>query len=232
MLAYDTLAFGALEPWSFILMASHTSVFVEIALLTMAFTFCGCAPAPRATTSTDVPAAPIAPTAANVPPAVTPTAIEVGTSAPRVAAVTPSDRVAPEASANQDAAAQAHATHTSSVAPSPFTTARTGSGAPVLKAAVPTRQTLRTGGSAPVAVYAPPQAIVTFQTRDGGIFPNGQATITVITDDQGLARTIFTANPGTVDQVAVLAGSPGAMGTLSLFLDVTYSPSTDLKAVP
>jgi len=211
-------------------MPSHTSIIVEILTVGAVLFVCGCAPSPRVSPSVAHQTAPTAPVAAHVPPAATPTVGEVGTSAPRTAVVPTADRVAPAVSANQPATAPSHVS--SSVAPSPFTTAKAGSGAPVLKAAVPTRQTLRTGGSAPVAVYAPPQAIVTFQTRDGGIFPNGQATITVTTDEQGLARTIFTANPGTVDQVAVLAGSPGAMGTLSLFLDVTYSPSTDLKAVP
>ena len=219
-----------MQPWSVILMASHTSLAVEVVCIATVLVVCGCAPGPRVSPSAAHQTAPTTPVAAHVPPAATPTVVEVGTSAPRAAEVPPTERVAFEASPKQPATS--HATPTGSGAPSPYNTAKAGSGAPVLKAAVPTRQTLRTGGSAPVAVYAPPQAIVTFQTRDGGIFPNGQATITVTTDDQGLARTIFTANPGTVDQVAVLAGSPGAMGTLSLFLDVTYSPSTDLKAVP
>jgi len=99
----------------------------------------------------------------------------------------------------------------------------------LLQAAVPSRQTLRTGGSAPMAVTATSQAQVTFQTRDGGIFPNGQATITVTANDAGLAQTVFTANPGTVDQVAVLVGSPATIGTITLYLDITYPPSTDLK---
>ena len=209
-------------------MASHTSLTVEVVCLATVLVVCSCAPVTRVSPPVADRTESTAPVAAHVPPAASPTAVEVGTSAPRAAAVTPADRVAPAVSANQPATAPSHVS--SSVAPSPFTTAKAGSGAPVLKAAVPTRQTLRTGGSAPVAVYAPPQTIVTFQTRDGGIFPNGQATITVTTDEQGLARTIFTANPGTVDQVAVLAGSPGAMGTLSLFLDITYTSSTDLKA--
>jgi len=230
MLVYDTLAFSISEADFVTRMVVRTFMVVVIACLAMAFSACGCAPAQRTAPSAAQPTPGTAPAAESVPTVAATPAAEIGTGSPRAAVVTPSDRVAPAAPSGDSQ--PSHSQRTSTAPASPFATAKAGSGAPVLKAAVPTRQTLRTGGSAPVAVYAPPQAIVTFQTRDGGIFPNGQATITVTTDDQGLARTIFTANPGTVDQVAVLAGSPGAMGTLSLFLDVTYSPSTDLKAVP
>jgi len=58
----------------------------------------------------------------------------------------------------------------------------------------------------------PAKAPVTFTSFDLGAFENGLTSITVAADDQGVAQVKFTAIPGTVADVNILAGSPLASG--------------------
>jgi hypothetical protein len=75
-------------------------------------------------------------------------------------------------------------------------------------------------GSTTLTVRAVPLAPVTFTVLDGGMLPNHLGSMTVRADDQGLASTVYTATPGTVDDVQVLAGSPLAAGTVTLVVHV------------
>jgi hypothetical protein len=82
-----------------------------------------------------------------------------------------------------------------------------------------------------LAVIAVAGEPVTFVTREGGMFPNGQAVVTVRCQADGVARTRFTATPGTVDDVTVIAGSPATSGTAEIILHVSY-PGSQLTGEP
>jgi len=69
-------------------------------------------------------------------------------------------------------------------------------------------------------VQAVPKAPVTFTTFDLGEFQNQLPSITVAADDQGIAVARFTATPGTVDAIHILAASPMTSGQLQFVIDV------------
>lgn len=106
-----------------------------------------------------------------------------------------------------------------------FQTATPGPGVPELTVVGASEQRIQQGRSAEIAFRAAPDAPVSFLSREGGQFPNGQAAITVLADAEGIARTVFTATPGTVDDVYVQAGSPAAVGTASVVIHVLYPDS-------
>jgi hypothetical protein len=92
---------------------------------------------------------------------------------------------------------------------------------PVLALAGPGLLHIDAGGSALITVRAAPLAAVTFVSRDGGIFHNEAAVITVRADAAGLATARFTATPGTVNGVAIQISSPAASGLVAQFLEIS-----------
>lgn len=112
-----------------------------------------------------------------------------------------------------------------------FATAKPGPDVPALRIEGPSEQRIQPGESAPVTVRTAPDEVVTFFTKEGGLFPNQQSCITVLADETGIARTLLTANPGTVDDVYIMAGSPAAIGTISLVVHVLY-PDSPLVLAP
>jgi hypothetical protein len=106
-----------------------------------------------------------------------------------------------------------------------YDTAHPGPGVPSLTIVGPSDQRIHPGDSAPVAMQTAPESLVTFSAKDGGLFPNQQSSITVLADEQGIATTSILANPGTVDDVYVFAGSPAAVGTICTIVHVLYPDS-------
>lgn len=80
------------------------------------------------------------------------------------------------------------------------------------------------GGSAVLKVKGVPRAPVSFTSTAGGHFDNRISYITVLADDQGLASVTFTADR-TADDIQILAGSPRAVGTVSLIVHALYEHS-------
>jgi hypothetical protein len=71
-----------------------------------------------------------------------------------------------------------------------------------------------------LAVKTPPDAPATFTSFDLGAFQNGLTTITVQADKEGVARATFTATPGTMGDVNILAASPLTQGQASFKITV------------
>ncbi|MDI6775519.1 MAG: hypothetical protein QME60_09075 [Verrucomicrobiota bacterium] len=67
---------------------------------------------------------------------------------------------------------------------------------------------MKPGESATLLAIAVAHAPVTFTSFDWGEFQNRLTSITVQADSSGIASAIFTATPGTVGQVDILAASP------------------------
>lgn len=89
-------------------------------------------------------------------------------------------------------------------------TAAPGAGVKHLHSKGSERLKVAVGGNVDLAVRGTPSAPVTFTAFDGGVFENQLASITVRADDKGEAHATFTATPGTIDDVNVIAGSPMA----------------------
>ena len=106
-----------------------------------------------------------------------------------------------------------------------YDTATPGPDVPMLTSAGPTEQRIRPGETVTLSVRTVPGSVTTFASQDGGVFPNHAASITVLADEQGVAMTTLTADPGTVDDVQVQVGSPGAVGTIGLLVHVLYPQS-------
>jgi hypothetical protein len=94
------------------------------------------------------------------------------------------------------------------------------SGAPSLRAQQGTWFTVAAAGQVTLEVIAAPGAPVTFTATDEGVFAtNGRGTITVAANGVGVASTVFVAGHG--GRAAVLAGSPLALGTIRLVIEVS-----------
>jgi hypothetical protein len=106
-----------------------------------------------------------------------------------------------------------------------FEDATPGPGVPALAVVGPSSQVIAAGATAAVAVQTAPNGDVTFTVREGGAFPNGLPSITVLADGDGVARTVFTATAGTVDDAHIQAGSPQAVGHLLIPIHITYPGS-------
>ncbi len=85
----------------------------------------------------------------------------------------------------------------------------------------PMFQRLEQGRSIVLKVSAPAGAPVTFVTLDGGAFENELGSISVAADDEGIARSVFTATTGVIAEVNILAGSPLCTGQLHFRLFVS-----------
>jgi hypothetical protein len=157
-----------------------------------------------------------------------PAPIQAPAAAPEVAptpvTVVPSDRVAPKKSKKllDPAIQKALAT----VDPMRvYDTAKAGENVPALVIVGPSDQRIQPLGSAEVAVRGAPESLVTFASSDGGVFSNQEASITVLSDEEGVARTTVHAPVGTIDDVPVRIGSPAASGTVIALVHVLYPDS-------
>lgn len=83
--------------------------------------------------------------------------------------------------------------------------------------------TPRTSTGVPIAlvVQSAPLAPVTFTTVDGGVFDNTLNSITVASDEAGMATVHYTPTPGVVHDVAVVAASPLAAYAAEVIVFVT-----------
>jgi hypothetical protein len=107
-------------------------------------------------------------------------------------------------------------------------TARPGPGVPILSLIGPSMVVIEPGGSATLRAQSAPRALVHFYAKDGGIFPNQRASITVLADDQGVATTTLAANPGTIDDTTIFIGSPRASGMVSMIVHILHPGSIHL----
>ena len=102
-----------------------------------------------------------------------------------------------------------------------FATAEPGPNVPELLAAGQVRQFVSAGGSAILAVRAPAGAPVTFTTYGLGTFAHDLPSVTVPADAAGVAQVVWTATPGTVNNVHILVGCPLASGQVDLAVFVS-----------
>lgn len=111
-----------------------------------------------------------------------------------------------------------------------FQVAQPGPGVPRLRSSSPRLQQITQGDSTKLRVAAPPKSPVTFTSFDLGQFENQLTSMTVQANAAGIAEVQFTATPGTIDDVHILAGCPVAAGqvrfTVNVLLPTTPRPST------
>jgi hypothetical protein len=81
-------------------------------------------------------------------------------------------------------------------------------------------------GSTTLAVQSVPRGPVSFASLDMGAFDNGLGAITVQADDQGIARTTYTATRGTIAQARIAIASPVASGTGTMLIQITAAGAT------
>lgn len=101
-----------------------------------------------------------------------------------------------------------------------FQSAQPGPGVPKLYPGSPQRQHIRQGATAKLRVAVPPGSPVTFTSFDAGAFSNKLTSITVQADPKGTAETEFTATPGTIANVHILASSPVTSGRARFVVNV------------
>jgi hypothetical protein len=104
-----------------------------------------------------------------------------------------------------------------------FQTAQPGPQTPVLHPLTPTQVSITQDGQAILRVISQPLSPVSFTTFDLGRFGNSLTAQTVIADATGVASVTFSAGPGTIDAVHVLAGSPVASGQVAF--DIQVAPA-------
>ena len=80
--------------------------------------------------------------------------------------------------------------------------------------------TIPQGGHTTLRVRTVPLAPVTFTSFECGAFANRLTSTTVRADAQGIASAEFTAPPGTLNDVTILAGSPLASGQINFCVTV------------
>jgi hypothetical protein len=103
-----------------------------------------------------------------------------------------------------------------------FQSAAPGPNVPVLLPVVPTQLAMVQDQEVILRVRSQPGAAITFSSLDLGRFGNQLVSQTVIADANGIGSVSFTAGPGTVDAVHVLAGSPMASGQVTF--DIMVRP--------
>ena len=86
------------------------------------------------------------------------------------------------------------------------------------------------GESITLAVKADAGSAVTFTSFGLGSFENQLTSITVAADDQGLAQAPFTATPGTIDDIRILAASPVNSGQAQFTVNVALPGSKKIAA--
>ena len=102
-------------------------------------------------------------------------------------------------------------------------TAAPGPNVPVLLPLVPTQVSVSQDQQTILRVKSQPGSSITFTSFDLGRFGNSLVSQTVVTDASGVGSVSFTAGPGTIDAVHVLAGSPGASG--QVLFDIMVTPA-------
>jgi hypothetical protein len=102
-----------------------------------------------------------------------------------------------------------------------FQSAAPGENVPQLEVVGEAYASIPQGSSVTLQVRSAPQAPVTFTSFECGAFSNHLTSITVQADAEGVARAVFTGTPGTLNDVAILAGSPLASGQANLCVNVT-----------
>jgi|GEM_PF-4067927 len=222
-------------------------VVVISCVVAMMMTGCGrpreaAQPTPTASPVAVAPA-PSAPTPSGLPPAASPIAVETSAvdallraqaaslRAPDTAQHHP-ERTSPNVIPIFDAAAYARDPRPYLSVCEPgrvFATAEPGVDVPELLAAGPVRQFVAAGGSAILAVKAPPHAPVTFTTYGLGTFAHDLPSVTVPADAAGVAQVVWTATPGTVNNVHILVGSPLASGQVDLAVFVSAPASANAQ---
>lgn len=111
-----------------------------------------------------------------------------------------------------------------------FQAAQPAQGVPRLRPLGATRQRMAQGSSVSLRVTAPPNMPVTFTSFDAGAFENQLASTTVAANEAGVAEARFTATPGVVGRVNILAASPVASGQSRFVVNVSRPASA--PAVP
>ncbi len=86
------------------------------------------------------------------------------------------------------------------------------------------------GESVTLAVKAQPGAPVTFTSFNLGSFENELTSVTVQAGDDGLAQAPFTATPGTIDDIRVLAASPVNSGQAEFTVNVAVTATKRVAA--
>lgn len=86
--------------------------------------------------------------------------------------------------------------------------AQPGEGVRQIASLSPSYQSIDQGDSAVLSVAGEPGMPVTFTSLDAGEFQNKLSTITVETNEQGIARATYWATPGVIYEVRILAASP------------------------
>ena len=104
-----------------------------------------------------------------------------------------------------------------------FQSAQPGANVPVLRSLSSTTMTMTQESQVVLRVKTLPLAPVTFTSFDLGRFSNQLVSQTVLADAHGVAATMFSAGPGTIDGVHVLAGSPMASGQVRFDIHVTLT---------
>ncbi|MFH5806178.1 hypothetical protein [Alienimonas sp. DA493] len=105
-----------------------------------------------------------------------------------------------------------------------------GPDVPRVRRVSPTRSEIEQGESVALRARAAPGAPVTFVSFDIGAFRNRLPVVTVRADDDGLATAVFTATPGTLFDVEILAASPMTSGQLRYLVHVRPPRPDGLEA--
>ena len=101
-----------------------------------------------------------------------------------------------------------------------FQSAQPGPDVKVLQRMSPRLVKVTQGESVTLEVKAVPDAPVTFTSFDLGQFENQLTSITVQANETGVAQAEFSATPGTIDHVNILAASPVTTGQARFLVDV------------
>jgi hypothetical protein len=112
-----------------------------------------------------------------------------------------------------------------------FQSAEPGEAVPQLELVGNAIATIPQGGRTDLVVRTVPGAPTTFTSFECGAFANQLTSITVRADAGGLATATFSAPPGTLNDVSILAGSPLASGQVNFCVTVTPAVAQQAPAV-
>ncbi len=101
-----------------------------------------------------------------------------------------------------------------------FSAAQPGDGIGVIRPVGKPYHGVVQGEAVTLAVEATPGAPVTMTSFQLGYFENQLTSITVKADDKGVARAIYTAGGGTIDDVQIMAASPMTTGQVKFTVNV------------
>ncbi len=102
-----------------------------------------------------------------------------------------------------------------------FAPAQPGEGVKVLRSKSSRYHRTVQGESVNLVIETEPNMPVTFTSFDLGTFSNSLSSITVQANDQGIATAAFTAGPGTIGDVELLAASPVATSQVEFVVHVS-----------